>query len=108
MLTTSTRKVEHLLGRMLFEQMPFKVAVIDREFRVLAANANFEAYFGDWRNRHCYEVYKGSCQRCPRCQAEATFTMGVSGFPMKPVSIGWGALAIMLCILPRSATMMAK
>lgn len=76
MLTTSTGEVEHLLGRMMFEQVPFKVAVIDREFRVLAANANFETYFGDWRNRHCYEVYKGSCQRCPRCQAEATFADG--------------------------------
>jgi PAS domain S-box-containing protein len=76
MLITSQPELERVLGRTLFEQVPFNVAIIDRDFRVLAANAHFEEYFGDWQNRHCYEVYKGSCQRCARCQAELTFVDG--------------------------------
>ena len=42
----------------MFELVPFNVAVIDRDFNVVAANRNFEEYFGDWRNRRCYEVFK--------------------------------------------------
>jgi PAS domain S-box-containing protein len=67
---------QELLARGLFEMVPFNVAVIDHDFRVIAANGNFEEYFGDWRGRRCFEVYKGSSERCERCQAEATFADG--------------------------------
>ena len=66
-----------MLGRGLFEQVPFNVAVIDRDFRVVAANRNFEEFFGDWQGRRCHEVFKGSSSRCARCQAEATFADGL-------------------------------
>ena len=69
-------QVEKLLGRELLEQMPFNIAVIDRDFRVVAANKNFSEYFGDWNGRHCYEVYKGLYQPCPDCDAIATFKDG--------------------------------
>lgn len=73
---TPQTELETLLGRGLIELVPFNVAVIDRDFRVVAANGNFEEYFGEWRGRRCHEVYKGSAQRCARCQAEATFADG--------------------------------
>lgn len=66
-------ELDALLGRGLFEQVPFNVAVIDRDFNVVAANGSFEEYFGDWRGRRCHEVYKGSAERCEHCQAQATF-----------------------------------
>jgi PAS domain S-box-containing protein len=69
-------ELDRLLGSNLFQQMPFNVAVIDRDFRIVAANANFEEYFGNWRNRRCYEVYKRASQPCERCQAKATFEDG--------------------------------
>lgn len=69
-------ELDRLLGRSMFEQVPFNVAVIDREFRVVAANTGFEEYFGDWRGRRCYEVYKRATQPCPRCQAPAMFEDG--------------------------------
>lgn len=69
-------ELDALLGRGLFEHVPFNVAVIDREFNVVAANGSFEEYFGDWRGRRCYEVYKGSAERCGHCQAQATFEDG--------------------------------
>ena len=73
------KELESRLGRSLFELVPFNVSVIDREFRVLAANSNFEEYFGEWRGRRCFEVCKGStCNikplipitftRCPLCK----------------------------------------
>jgi PAS domain S-box-containing protein len=69
-------ELEMLLGRGMFELVPFNVAVIDRDFRVVAANGNFEEYFGEWRGRLCHEVYKGSARTCARCQAQATFADG--------------------------------
>jgi PAS domain S-box-containing protein len=70
------RDLENRLGRSLFELVPFNVAVIDREFRVVAANSNFEEYFGEWRGRHCYEICKGASERCSHCQAMAIFDDG--------------------------------
>ena len=70
------KELDILLGRTMFEAVPFNVSVIDRDFRVVAANANFEEYFGEWRGRRCYEVCKGAAQRCPSCQAQATFDDG--------------------------------
>jgi PAS domain S-box-containing protein len=57
-------------------QAPFNVAVIDRDHKIVAANENFQEYFGNWRNRHCYEVYKGKSQICYSCQSDATFEDG--------------------------------
>ena len=70
------KELENHLGRSLFELVPFNVAVIDREFHVVAANTNFEEYFGEWRGRHCYEICKGTSERCSNCQAMAIFDDG--------------------------------
>jgi PAS domain S-box-containing protein len=69
-------ELETLLGRGLFEHVPFNAAVIDRDFNIVAANKSFEEYFGDWRRKKCHEVYKGSAQRCASCQAQETFEDG--------------------------------
>ncbi len=76
MLRKIQDEMERLLGRSMLEQVPFNVAVIDRDFRVLAANESFVEYFGDWRERRCYEVYKGLSQPCSDCRAQATFADG--------------------------------
>ena len=60
-------ELDQLLGGSMFELVPFNVAVIDRDFNIVAANENFEDFFGDWRNRTCYDVYKRVSQRCERC-----------------------------------------
>ena len=73
---TPQNEIESLLAREMFELVPFNIAVIDRDFEVVAANANFEEYFGDWRGRRCHEAYKGSPERCAQCHALATFEDG--------------------------------
>lgn len=69
-------ELHDLLARQMFELVPFNVAVIDRDFQVVAANRNFEEFFGEWRGRRCYETFKNSSERCARCQAAATFADG--------------------------------
>jgi histidine kinase len=70
------KDLESHLGRSLFELVPFNVAVIDREFHVVAANSNFEDFFGEWRGRNCYEICKGNAEQCSNCQALLTFEDG--------------------------------
>lgn len=65
-----------LLERELFERVPFSIAVIDRDLKVVRANSGFEEYFGDWRGMHCYQVYKGLSHPCESCRAAATFNDG--------------------------------
>ncbi len=69
-------ELDQLLGRGMFELVPFNVAVIDREFNIVAGNGNFEEYFGNWRNRRCYEVCKRAAQPCERCGMTETFEDG--------------------------------
>ncbi|HUB81783.1 MAG TPA: PAS domain-containing protein [Bryobacteraceae bacterium] len=76
MIEPAQNDLQQLLGRELFELVPFNIAVIDRDFRVVAANRNFEEYFGDWRGHRCYETYKNASERCEHCQAAATFADG--------------------------------
>jgi len=76
MAVSEQDELGRLLGRNLFELVPFSVAVIDRDFRIIAANGNFEEFFGEWRNHRCHEAYKNSPAPCQRCQARATFEDG--------------------------------
>jgi len=64
--------------RALLEQLPFNVAVIDRDFNVVDANGGFEHYFGEWRGKKCYEVYKKADKPCEHCNSHETFTDGKS------------------------------
>jgi histidine kinase len=78
MSVTRSDELDVLLARGMFDLVPFSVALIDRRFRVVAANSSFEDYFGAWRGRRCYETYKRSTSPCPHCQALATFADGRS------------------------------
>jgi len=69
-------ELDQLLGRSMFELVPFNVAVIDREFNIVAGNGNFEEYFGNWRNRRCYEVCKRASRPCEPCAMTETFEDG--------------------------------
>ena len=74
---TSRVNIEEILGRELFERIPFNIAVIDRNFRVIAANKNFEEYFGNWQGQLCHQVYKRSSERCENCLTMDTFQDGM-------------------------------
>ena len=60
----------------LFERVPINIAIIDREFRIVEANRNFTEAFGPWKDKVCYEVFKGREVHCPSCKAEEVFADG--------------------------------
>jgi PAS domain S-box-containing protein len=70
------KRISEWLHAHLFHQVPVDIAVIDRDYRVIEANRRFERRYGDWRGRHCYEVYKGKKERCQECGAAETFEDG--------------------------------
>ena len=60
----------------LFERTPNNIAILDREFCIVEANHNFTETYGEWKNRHCYEVYGRPDRECPSCMARLTFADG--------------------------------
>jgi signal transduction histidine kinase len=65
-----------ILLQELFQQVPFNVAVIDRDFNIVQANSNFKDYFGEWQNKKCYTVYKKLNKPCENCPAVEVFNKG--------------------------------
>jgi PAS domain S-box-containing protein len=61
------------LGTLLFDLVPCAVAVIDRDFHIVAANPCFTESYGQWEGRHCYEVFKRQHRPCDPCVALQTF-----------------------------------
>jgi PAS domain S-box-containing protein len=57
----------------LFEKVPCYVAVINRDFRVVRANARFRKTFGEPMGEHCYRLFKQLGERCAECPVEKTF-----------------------------------
>jgi len=60
----------------LFDQVPICISIIDRDYRIVDANARFREVFGPWKDRPCYQVYKGREEPCTNCAAVASFTDG--------------------------------
>lgn len=65
-----------LIYRQLFQQMPFCIAVIDRDYNIVDANRDFSDQFGEWQGRKCYAVYKHLNQPCDRCPSVDVFSDG--------------------------------
>ncbi len=79
MRPTETKKQPVLpkgIQRQFLQVMPFNVVIIDRNYNIIEANDNFTDYFGKWRGKKCYEVYKKLSQPCERCNAIETFKDG--------------------------------
>ena len=62
--------------REIFQSVPYNGAIIDREFNLVEANDNFSEYFGNWRGKKCYQVYKNLDRPCENCNAILTFQDG--------------------------------
>jgi histidine kinase len=69
--------LQALLGRTMFDQVPFAVAIMDAKSNIVAANRNFGEFFGDWHGHKCYEVFKHESKPCQHCEARITFRDGL-------------------------------
>jgi len=77
-LSMDVTETKHLQKeyRMLFDQVPCYISVINRDLRIVRANQSARKTFGDMTGKHCYEVYKHSHTKCETCPAEETFRDG--------------------------------
>lgn len=60
----------------MFQQIPYNVAVIDRNYNIVEANNNFKEYFGSWKNKKCFAVYKKLNEPCTNCPTKEVFKKG--------------------------------
>ncbi len=61
------------LHTQLFEQVSCKIAIIDRNLKIVEHNRSFQELFGQGLGRPCYEIYKKKKQPCDQCTAALTF-----------------------------------
>ncbi|MGK7313519.1 MAG: two-component system sensor histidine kinase NtrB [Candidatus Longimicrobiales bacterium M2_2A_002] len=77
-MTPRADELQDWIRSNLFDAVPMAIGVIDRSYRILAANQAFADSFGPWEGRPCYEVYKGRDEPCLRCGALESFVDGAS------------------------------
>jgi PAS domain S-box-containing protein len=70
------KEIAKYLQNNLFEIVPFNIAVIDKEFNIVAANNNFREYFGELSKKKCYEVKRKSDSICKDCRIDEVFSAG--------------------------------
>lgn len=75
-MTDVPSHVQSWIGRKLFEYVPSNIIVIDRGFRVVAANSSFVEVFGEAKGKFCYEVCKKKKTPCKHCLTAKTFEDG--------------------------------
>ena len=62
----------------LFNEVPCYILVVDKEFRLTAANRRYREEFGDHIGRHCFEIFTHHSQLYPDCPVAHTFKDGCS------------------------------
>ncbi|MBI5325514.1 MAG: PAS domain-containing protein [Ignavibacteriae bacterium] len=65
-----------ILSTDFIENVPFNVAVIDKNHQIVFANESFKNYFGNWEGKYCYQVYKKTDEKCRNCQSDESFVSG--------------------------------
>jgi len=67
--------------RLLFDNVPCYISVIDKNFKVLDSNALFRQTFSKKGTHYCYQMYKGAdrvCEKCPAVKAFKTKNVNTS------------------------------
>ncbi len=78
-LLTRSEKKDHITS--IMENLPLVVFIIDKAFKITAANNVFKKKFGNIENMTeavCYELCKKSHVPCPDCPAVKTFENGAT------------------------------
>jgi len=73
--TTQFKKTEREY-KLLFEQVPCNVIIIDRDFRIIRANKRAVDMIGNLKGEYCYSALKGRKENCIQCTARKTFEDG--------------------------------
>jgi PAS domain S-box-containing protein len=68
--------LQNWLQKKLFEIVPQNLAIIDRDYKIVAQNRNFQQLFGSGIGKPCFEIYKKRNDICSECAAAKTFKDG--------------------------------
>jgi len=63
--------------RLLFDNVPCYISVIDSDFKVVDSNDLFKQTFSRKGTRYCYQMYKEREKVCDQCPAVSAFESGV-------------------------------
>ena len=74
--TSKPRRLIDMVQETLFEEVPFCVAVIDKDYNIVEANDRFERQFGHWHGKKCYNAYKKLHRPCDECPSAQVFEEG--------------------------------
>ncbi|NOX34171.1 MAG: PAS domain S-box protein [Deltaproteobacteria bacterium] len=74
--TTRFKKTEEEY-KLLFEQVPCHVMIIDRNFKIVRANKRAEDTIKNLKGEYCYTALKGRKEKCIECTARQTFEDGM-------------------------------
>lgn len=67
---------EAQLKQTILDTIPAYVYIKDRDFNIAYCNKCFRETFGDPENWKCFQVLKGSAERCPSCPSTRALTGG--------------------------------
>ena len=72
---TQTEKIkrEH---KLLFDQVPCCILIIDRDFQIVKTNKQFKDMFKPVSGQYCYQILKGLDAQCSDCTARDSFNDG--------------------------------
>lgn len=73
--TTRFKKTEKEY-KLLFEQVPCNVIIIDRNFKIVRANKRADEMIHDLQGQYCFSALKGRQKKCTECTARRTFNDG--------------------------------
>lgn len=63
--------------KLLFEQVPCNVIIINRKFQIVRANKRAKDMIGNLQGEYCYSALKGRKEKCLECTARKTFEDGM-------------------------------
>ncbi|MBU8910652.1 MAG: PAS domain S-box protein [Desulfobacterales bacterium] len=75
-LKTRLKKTEEEY-KLLFEQVPCHIMIIDKDFKIVRANKRAEDIIKNLKGEYCYSALKGRTEKCIECTARRTFEDGL-------------------------------
>lgn len=66
--------------RQLFMQVPCFISVLDKDYKLIEYNREFEDRFCPQAGDHCWKAFKDREEKCPNCPVERTFETGKPQF----------------------------
>jgi PAS domain-containing protein len=77
-MATDITEVEQIKQefKILFEEVPCSLFIIDKEYRIVRANKKAKELFGNVEGQRCYSTLKSRKHKCLDCTANRTFEDG--------------------------------